>query len=78
MITPTLQQLIDNDDLLEIGRKAIEDALVELRDARMFIVRNNGLVIREKDGAASDVVRMGPESAIRIALLAIKEYCELG
>lgn len=57
--------IAENDSLLEIGRKAIEDALVEWRDSRMsMFTRGNGLVIREKDGSDSSIIRFGPESAL--------------
>ena len=57
---------------LEVARKAIEDALVEWRDNRLSEpLRGNGLVIREKDGANSNIIRFGPETAMRIGLGAI-------
>ncbi len=71
-----LQQIIDDDRLLEIGRKAIEESLVDFRDSRLSVMRNNGLVIRERDGTPSSVVRMGPELALRIGLRAIAESCK--
>ena len=59
---------------LEIGRKAIEDMLVEWRDSRLSeFNRGNGLVIREKDGRDSSIIRFGPETALRIGILAMKE-----
>jgi len=61
------------DEDYERGRQAIEDALIEMRDARMFMVRGNGLVVREKDGTPSDIILMGPEMALRIGLRAIAE-----
>ena len=68
----TLLQFIAKDpELLEVGRLAIENALIEFRDDRLSMPRNNGLVIRERDGKASDVIRFGPEDALRIGLLAI-------
>jgi len=60
------------DDLLEIGRKAIEDALVEWRDERLSQpMRGNGLVIRERDGRESSMIRFGPEDALRIGIKAM-------
>ncbi len=52
-------------------RKAIEDVLVDFRDSRISIVRNNGLVIREKDGKDSKIIRLGSETALKIGLQAI-------
>jgi len=68
----TLESVANNDVLLEVGRKAIEDVLIDFRDSRMSMLgRGNGLVVCEKDGTASSVVRLGPEAALRIGLLAI-------
>lgn len=67
-----LRAIAEDPELLEIGRKAIEDTLVELRDSRIAILgRNNGLVIREADGRDSSMIRLGPEMALRIALEAM-------
>lgn len=61
-----------SDELLEIGRKAIEDVLVDWRDNRLSMFnRGNGLVIREKDGRDSSIIRFGPETALRIGMKAI-------
>ncbi len=67
-----LNEIAEDRDLLEIGRKAVEDVLVDWRDSRIsMFARGNGLVIREKDGKGSSTIRMGPEDAIRIGLKAI-------
>jgi len=60
-----------SDEALEIGRRAVEDELVELRDARIAQLRNNGLVVKERDGSPSDIIRLGPEDALRIGLRAM-------
>ena len=61
-------------ELLEIGRKAIEDTLVEWRDNRLSeFTRGNGLVIKEKDGTDSSIIRFGPETALRIGLRAMEQ-----
>lgn len=74
-----LQEIIDNDELLEVGRKAIEDTLVEWRDDRLSTpFRGNGLVIRESDGKDSHIIRFGPEIALRIGLKAIAEHLTTG
>ncbi len=62
------------DELLEVGRKAIEDALVEWRDSRLAEIRNNGLVIKEKDGKDSSIIRFGPEAALRIGIEAMRKF----
>lgn len=60
------------DEDYEIARKAIEDVLIDLRDSRISVLfRNNGLVVNESDGRASPIIRMGPETAVRIGIAAI-------
>jgi len=67
-----LESVSNNTELLEVARKAIEDALIEMRDSRLSVLfRNNGLVIKEKDGSESSIIRLGPEGAVAIALRAI-------
>jgi hypothetical protein len=70
-----IQKVVESlltDGLLEVGRKAIEDMLVEWRDARLSeFNRGNGLVIRERDGRDSDVIRFGSETALRIGIKAM-------
>jgi len=74
-----LDSIADNEELLEIGRKAIEDELVSFRDDRISVLgRGNGLVIREKDGQESSTIRFGPEDALRIGLKAIAKHIEEG
>lgn len=68
-----LLEVASNSDLLEVARKAIEDELIELRDERIAVLRNNGLVVKEYDGSSSNVIRMGPEDAVRAGLKAIAE-----
>ena len=58
-------------ELLEVGRRAVEDALLDMRDARISTVRNNGLVVKERDGSPSSLIRMGPEQAFLIAFEAM-------
>ncbi|MES2155402.1 MAG: hypothetical protein V4510_09740 [bacterium] len=68
----SLSEIIGDASLLEVGRRAVENALIESRDGRMSeLGRNNGLVIREADGRDSHIIRFGPETAIRIGLKAI-------
>lgn len=37
-------------------------------------LQKRGLVIREKDGSASNIIRFGPETALRIGLKAIEKH----
>ena len=63
--------------LLEIGRKAVEDVLVDYRDSRIGqFQRGNGLVIKESNGTPSNIIRIGTEDALRIGLQAIAKYME--
>lgn len=64
------------DDLtpadFEIGRKAVEDALIEWRDDRLSMLgRRNGLVVAERDGTPSSIIRFGFETGMKIAVDAI-------
>lgn len=69
-----LAEVAQDEILLEVARKAIEDLLIEMRDDRVSMLRNNGLVCKEKDGSPSSIIRMGPEDAVRIGLKAIAEH----
>jgi ketopantoate reductase len=70
-----LRSVADDDYLLELARKAIEDVLVSWRDDRISeLRRNNGLVIKEVDGSPSNTIRFGPETAMRIGLKAIADH----
>lgn len=72
-----LRRLADDHALLyEIPRRAIEDELIDWRDNRRFVLRNNGFVVKESDGSPSDIIRFGPETGVRIALLALAEHLE--
>lgn len=73
----TVAEVITNDRLCEVGRKAVEDELVEMRDGRIFMIfRANGLVVYEPDGAPSSTIRFGMEHALKIALRAILDEPE--
>ena len=65
--------VLNNPVLLEVGRLAVEDKLVDYRDSRISVLRNNGLCIREYDGRESSVVRMSIEEAVTVAMRAIIE-----
>ena len=76
-VVAALRAMADDSELLwNVARKAIEDELVEWRDSRMFVLRNNGFVISEKDGSPSQIIRFGPETGVRIALLALARHVE--
>lgn len=68
-----LKVIIVDDELLEVGSKAVEEQLIKYRDHRMSEpLRANGCVIRERDGRDSSVIRFGMETALRVALQAIQ------
>jgi len=70
----TLIEISEDRELMEIGRRAVEDQLIEMRDSGMFCLRNNGLVCKHKDGSTSHIIRMGTDQAVVIALRAISEH----
>ena len=76
MIENILRSLAKNEDLLEIGRKAIECNLTEYRDARLSEFRENGFNIKEVDGSPSNIIRFGTQAGLIIALNAIADYLE--
>ena len=60
------------EDAVQRMHLAVEDVLVTLRDDRLSVIGPaNGMVIREHDGSASGVMRMGTREAMRIALDAL-------
>ena len=73
-----LRDLVLNAALIEVGRKAIENALLEFRKRRISQpFRGNGLGIKEKDGKDIMVaIRLGPEEGLRIGLKEIADYLE--
>lgn len=73
----TIDDILNTPELLEVGRLAVENELIALRDARISqLFRGNGLVVREKDGSPSSHIRLGTDDALRIALEAIKTHVE--
>lgn len=65
-----LSELTDEDYFR--AHLALENELVEMRDSRMGLLGyGNGLVIRERDGKESSVIRIGTNAALRIAVQAI-------
>lgn len=64
-----------NDEWIADIFEEVQEILVTNRDARISIVgRRNGLVIGEKNGENSNIIRMGTPEVIRYA---IKRYKEL-
>lgn len=60
---------ITDQEWYEVGRIAVEDVLIEFRDARIGILgRHNGLVVYEKDGTPSDIIRLTIEDSLKIGM----------
>ncbi|RTL05206.1 hypothetical protein EKK58_08645 [Candidatus Dependentiae bacterium] len=71
----SLSEIYNNRELLEVARKAIEDELIVWRDDRTSMLnRRNGLVIFERDGSPSSIIRFGAEDALVIGLKAIEKH----
>ena len=69
-----LEALLSDDHSLEVARSAIEDTLIKFRNGRIsFPGRGNGLVVREKDGRDSSMIRMSVGDALKLGLRAIIE-----
>jgi hypothetical protein len=73
-----LLALAEDDETLEVARLAIEDELVEWRDERRSVLRNNGFAIKERDGSPSDVIRLSTEMGLRIGLRAVAAHVARG
>ena len=58
----------EDRELIEELRKEIEDILVSRRDSRISTLNNNGLVIKEKNGDDSHLIRMSITECIEIIL----------
>lgn len=60
-----------DQDALTAAHVAIEDVLIEMRNARMFVIHPaNGFVVKERDGTPSDVMRLGTRMGLSIAIKA--------
>lgn len=67
-----LTAIASDPALIEIGRRAIEDAAVDMRDMRAVVAGvGNGIVVTEEDGTRSSLIRVWTPDAIVIALRAI-------
>ena len=60
-----------NEDALTAAHVAVEKVLIEFRDERISVInRANGFVVREKDGAPSDIMRIGTRDGLAIGIRA--------
>jgi hypothetical protein len=65
------QREISLDPLaLAAARRFVEDHLVEMRDCRLSAPGGNGLVIRERDGTPSNVIRLSTRDALTLGIRA--------
>lgn len=70
-----IKEIYDDEELMEVARYAVESELIKWREARLSeLMRRNGLVIAEKDGTPSQVIRFGMETAMVIGLKAIEKH----
>ena len=58
-------------EVIEVGRQAVEDFLIDLRDSHISTICGNGFVVREPDGSPSEVIRLRTDTGLRIALEAM-------
>ena len=67
--------VVNDAELIEVARKAIENVLVEWRDMRLSTIEaGNGLCIRERDGKPSSQIRITTAEAFAIGLKAIDRH----
>lgn len=70
-----LEAVANNEALMGVAHKAIEDVLVEWRDLRLSTpFASNGLVIKERNGDDSHIIRMTPREAMHVGLMAIAKH----
>lgn len=56
---------------LTMAHLAVEDELIERRDARISVMGPaNGLVVKERNGTESSIMRMGTRDALEIGIAA--------
>ena len=62
------------EDDITAAHLAIEDELIDMRDHRIGVLGYaNGMVVNERDGSPSSIMRLGTREAIKLALKAIAE-----
>lgn len=62
-----------NQDALTKAHVAVEDAAIDRRDRRVFVIMANGIVVREMNGEDSSIMRMGTREALYIGIRAYLE-----
>lgn len=56
------------EDELTVLHVYMEDILIEFRDGRLSELCANGLVVRERDGTPSPMIRIGTRAACRMII----------
>ena len=70
-----LRRLSEDPEALTAAHLALEDELIELRDAGLSVMGPaNGLVVRYTDGTPSDAIRIPTRDAVRMALTALADH----
>jgi hypothetical protein len=60
---------------LTAAHLAVEDVLIEHRDARIGVLGpRNGFIVNERDGSPSPIMRLGTRDGLRIAIEAYLAY----
>jgi hypothetical protein len=60
-----------NERALTLAHAAVEDVLIEFRDARISVMGPaNGFVVKERDGSLSDIMRLGTRDGLAIGIKA--------
>lgn len=73
----SVRALSRDPKMLQAAHIKLEDQLIDMRDSQMSVFpAANGMVVREKDGSPSDVIRIPTAMAVQIALEAIADKLE--
>jgi hypothetical protein len=60
-----------NETALKAAHIAVEDALIEFRDAGISVIGPaNGFVVKSRDGTPSEIMRLGTRDGLRIGIKA--------
>jgi len=74
-VAAVLAEAVQSVEIRELARKAVEDELIEFRDAGLSMpFRNNGCVVKYRDGSSSDIIRFGPEVAVSVGVRAVAHH----
>lgn len=71
-----LREILKDPEMMEIARLAVEDELMEWRDAMRFVSNRNGFAILNRDGSPSNVIRLSTVMGLHTALNAMADRLE--